>query len=413
MSLGSHDGFITFFNSWTGSTGYPIIRVDLQAGHLKISSNLTANAAPGTKIHFPVHLFPMDRGGRVGKRRILWLATEEEVSIPYDEKQYPLYLINAHRDTLARVSYPVRHWQTLWLDSKWIPAKMRAVLLNDAFYFYARGHLDYNIMFQFFRWLRGEKRPHVWIAMEPVLMEMHRRWIFTDLHAPFMEMIGKFVKQFYQSRAEHNSRLAIQLGCWAQLPECLADTQKEVLAFVGDPQMTIKMHLDTTVCAGMRNIPTEIYRHLIELGKRISAKRDILLMGMCCTEREHDVELLLRSMFTRNEFNITTDMKYTLLLNTFMSSATGAEVAWRFIDHSHELLFRLFGRARFQEMANFLAEYLKNKSQYRALKVVFQKFDLYAGNVFKVMLENRLKVERDIADKYEYLTRILLRNAPL
>lgn len=412
MNLGSYERFITFFNSWAGSTGYPIIIVDVQAGHMKITSTLTENAAAGTKIHFPVQLFSMDRRG-VGKMRVLWLATDEGIAIPYDETLYPLYFLNPHRDTPARVFYPVGHWEKFWQESKWIPVKIRVVLLNDAFYFYDRGYLDYNIMFQFFRWLKGEQRPHVWIAMEPVLMEMHRRWIFTDLHAPFMEMIRDFVKPFYLSRAVHNSRLAIHFGCWSQLPECLEDAEREVLEFISGPRITIKMHLDTTICAGMRKIPTEIYQHLIELAKRISAKRDILLMGMCCIEREYDVELLMRSIFTRNEFNITTDMKYMLLLNTFTSSATGAEVAWRFIDRSHELLFRLFGRARFQELANFLAEYLKNKSQYRALKLVFQKFDLYTGNVFKVMLENRLKVERDIADKYEYLTKILLDNAPL
>lgn len=411
LQLKTYEEFRLFFNSWTSSTGYPLLTIEQELGKLRITTTLTGNARPGTKLSFPMHVLLMDRNGEMTKR-LLWLNSEQEVKIDYDEKAHPYYFLNPYRNTPARVMYPIEMWEKIYSSSQLIPFRIRAVLLNDAYYFFANGQLDYNIMFQFLRWLKDEKRVHLWIAMEPVIMDMNRRWLFTKFHLPLQVIVKEFIKGFYKSRDEHNSSLAVKFGCWAQLPECLEEAQQRLMEFISGPEITA-MHLDTTLCAGMRRIPSKAFQHMIALGKRITAKRDMLLMAMCCAERHFDIELFLRSIFTRGEFSISTDMKYLLLLNVFMSSPSGAEVAWRFIDRKHELLFRLFGRGRFQELSMFLSGYLKRKSQYRALKGIFEKFELWEGNVFQAMLENRLKVEKDKKDKYNYLTRVILEKAHL
>lgn len=356
---------------------------------------------------FPVHLILMDRNGGL-KKSVVWLSTTREIVVPYDEKAYPYFILNAYRSTPARVMYPTEMWEKFLSASQMIPFKIRAVLLNDAFYFYASGQLDYNVMFLFLRWLKDEKRVHLWIAMEPVIMEMNRRWLFTELHSRLVLIVKDSIREFYLGRMEHNSSLAVKFACWAQLPECLKNSELILREFIAGPNVDVPMHLDSILCAGMRRIPSSVYKHMIELSKRVWMKRDVLLMAMCCTEREYDIELLLRSLFTRDEFTITTDTKYLLLLNTFMSSSTGAEVAWRFIDQRHELLFRLFGRVRFQELAQFLSEYVKRKSQYRSLRLIFEKFDLRPGTVFETITQNRMNIHRDLRDKYKYLTEVIL-----
>lgn len=309
--------------------------------------------------------------------------------------------------------YTPEYWDAIVAGKESIPFKIQATLINDAFYFFTNGAMNYNIMFRFLKWLKGETRIYTWIAVEPIIMEMNRRWLFTDLHEPFLEIIRHFIKEFYLSRDDHNSSLPIQFACWAQLPECLKDSQEQLMEFISGPQVNFEMHMDTILCGGMRAISSEIFQHIIQLGRREFSKRDILLMAMCCIERPVDVELFIRSIFTRNEFPISTDMKYMLLLNIFMSSYTGAEVAWRFIDRRHEFLFSLFGRRRFQEMTWFLAAYLKRLSQLRAMKLMYHKFDFEPTGVFERMMRNRLRVDRDFQEKYDYLTEVIFKKTHL
>lgn len=268
-------------------------------------------------------------------------------------------------------------------------------------------------MFRFLKWLKNEKRVHMWISMEPVILAMHRRWLYTDLHSRLTLIIQESIHEFYITRREHNSSLAVKFACWSKLPECLKDSENTLMEFISNPEVDVKMHLDATLCGGMRRIPSSIFQHFIELSKRVWEKRDILMVAMCCNEREHDIELFIRSIFTRHEFSISKNMKYLLLLNTFMSSNTGAEVVWRFIDHHHELLFRLFGRVRFIELSQFLSEYLKRKSQYRSLILIYGKFDLRHGNIFRKIIQNRLDVDRDLTDKFNYLTKVILEKSNL
>lgn len=63
---------------------------------------------------------------------------------------------------------------------------------------------------------------------------------------------------------------------------------------------------------------------------------------------------------------------------------------------------------RFQELAQFLSEYVKRKSQYRSLRLIFEKFDLRPGTVFETITQNRMNVHRDLRDKYKYLTEVIL-----
>lgn len=309
--------------------------------------------------------------------------------------------------------YPVEYWEEILSAGQMIPFKARVVLLNDAYYFYSKGQLDYITMFKFLRWLRNEKSLLMWTAMEPVIMDMNRRWLFTDLHSRIGLIVRESIGGFYKNRLEHNNSLAVKLACWARLPECLEDSEKTLREFIANQEWRIKMHLDVTLCGGMRRIKPEMFQQMVQLGKRVWMKRDVILMAMCCNENEWDLELFLRALFTRNEFQLTRDFKYQLLLNTFMSSETGAEVVWRFVDRKHEELLKLFGRAIFLEFSSFLAQFLKRKSQHRSMKLIFQKFDLPEGNVFQRILVNKKNIDRDQREIYNYLTNVILEKTNL
>lgn len=337
----------------------------------------------------------------------------KEHSLPYDIKESPYYLVNAPRNTPARTLYPVEHWEVILSAGQIIPPQTRLVLLNDAYYFYSHGQLSYITMFKFLRWLRQEKSPLIWTAMEPVLMDMNRRWLFTDLHSRIGLFVRESIGEFYKSRSEHKSSLAVKLACWARFRECLEDSEKTLLEFISNNDWRIKMHLDVRLCAGMRQIKSERFQHLVQLGQRVWMKRDVILMAMCCTENQWDLELFLRALFTRNEFNLTRDFKYQLLINTFMSSETGAEVVWRFVDRKHEDLLKVFGRVRFLEFSGFLAQFLKRKYQHRSMKLIFQKFDLPEGNIFQRILENKKNIDEDQREIYNYLTNIILERTNL
>ena len=90
-----------------------------------------------------------------------------------------------------------------------------------------------------------------------------------------------------------------------------------------------------------------------------------------------------------------------LFLNIFLSSSTGAEVSWAFVDNHHEYLLKLFGRSRFQELLIFLCKYLKRLSQYRSLKLIYSKFEFVPGDELKNILKNRVVAKRDIEQEVQ------------
>lgn len=409
MGLTSDQNVLDFMTSWLNSTGLPTVQVNVYEGSLQLKTAMMGTAKAGTSLRFPLTI-TLATSETKNTTSVKWTRNTEVLNLPYKEADYLYHVVNVERTTLARVNYGEENWNRLLQYGHNFTPLMRAVLINDAFYFYGHHQVGYRTLFRLFRWLVGERSPVFWATVEPVIAEMDRRLRFSMLHNRVRFLVRTAIEPFFEELPRsHNASVAIKWACWAGLPQCRTRAHAQLFQFMErGGSNVLQQHVDAILCGGMRNVSWPEFEHFLEIVKRVDWKRDVLLMAMCCQERSNALDRFLRAIFTREELDISTDMKRRLLVNTFIASQAGSEAVWDFFAKKHQYLFQLFGRRDFHRLLTLVSRFMNHRTHYRLMKLILTQYDLRPGAIYENIVENQRFSQANENDLYRDLTDIIL-----
>jgi hypothetical protein len=136
-----------------------------------------------------------------------------------------------------------------------------------------------------------------WLATNRAHTSLNRWLSGSKIYADYLAFVRRNVAALYnrlgaeiiesEPRVDRYARtIAINLGCQAQLPECLRETNQELLAFVHSGKRIAPEYANTIYCNGMRTANSVLFEYMKEwlLRSLSTTERNNLITAMGCMQ---------------------------------------------------------------------------------------------------------------------------------
>lgn len=115
-----------------------------------------------------------------------------------------------------------------------------------------------------------------WLATNRAATSINRWLSGSRIYADYQAFVRKNVEPLFkrlgtqlianEARVDRYARtIAINLACQAQLPECLHETNQELLAFVYNDKRIAPEYVTTIQCNGMRKANSVLFNYMTDL----------------------------------------------------------------------------------------------------------------------------------------------------
>lgn len=178
-----------------------------------------------------------------------------------------------------------------------IHLRNRAQLIDDAFHLARAKKIDYGILFNLMNYLSMETDYIPWLAANRASISLNRWLSGSKVYADYNEFMRKNIEPIFsrlgvklienEPRFDRYARtMAINLGCQAQLPECLHKTNQELLGFVYSDKTIATEYVTTIYCNGMRQATSVLYNFMSEkmLKSQSQSERNNLITAIGCMQ---------------------------------------------------------------------------------------------------------------------------------
>lgn len=178
-----------------------------------------------------------------------------------------------------------------------IHLRNRAQLIADAFHLARAKKIDYGILFGLMNYLSKEMDYLPWLATNRAATSINRWLTGSRAYADYQAFVRKNVAPFYkrlgtelivnETRVDRYARtIAINLACQAQLPDCLHETNRELLAFVYLDKRIAPEYVTTIHCNGMRTANSVLFNHMTDLMLKSGSQteRNNLITSIGCMQ---------------------------------------------------------------------------------------------------------------------------------
>lgn len=372
---------------WTTSVGYPIIMAFVEPGKYRfvITNSRRSTIDP---YMFPfTYVFVFERDPTVNVT--VWLLSNMDPhEYSSDNKAIKYYYTNPNAVALHRMNYDVTNWQQLLHYRNELSYTTRINMIIDSFYFYSQLNLQFSVALSSLQLLMNDTSHMAWESVDYVLAELDYLFRDSELYDWFLSFLGQLVYNYYM-RYSPRAPVAVRFACKAGVRLCLEETSSLLQNFVTYRSFTPAR--DAVLCSGMRSATKQYYVFVEYLVVTKDRDRNVLLFAMTCFEDQALLERLLAKLFLRDEFQISTQQKYRLLLHMLIATKEGGRAVWKFFVAQHMLLKRQYGGPLLDNLLDALAKCLVSRRNVRIMRDILKRLKLDRKDIIETMkLRNRL-----------------------
>lgn len=178
-----------------------------------------------------------------------------------------------------------------------IHLRNRAQVIDDAFHLARAQKIDYGVLFGLVSYLSKEMDYIPWLAFNRAHTSLNRWLSGSNIYANYQELVRDNVKPLFrrlgtelidnEPRVDRYARtVAINLACQAQLPECLYETNQELLAFVYSDKRIAPEYVTTIYCNGMRTAKSMLFNFMTDqlIYSTSQTERNNIITAMGCMQ---------------------------------------------------------------------------------------------------------------------------------
>uniref|UniRef100_A0A1B6C237 Aminopeptidase n=1 Tax=Clastoptera arizonana TaxID=38151 RepID=A0A1B6C237_9HEMI len=341
--------FTTFIESWTLTSGYPLVTVQVENGVARVSQQIFTNDATNTtqgSWYIPLTYTTEAEKDFTTLTPKIWLRpkSQVEVSVPNDGSWV---IFNILQSGFYRVNYDANNWNVLIKhlkqDLTQIPPVNRGQLIDDGFHLATNGYINYTTLFSLTEYLRNEVDYVPW----QVAMKNFKKLIFyfqgTDLGETLKVYVRGLYSTYYHSVAQnytkdHVTKLgkidALQFACDLGYKDCETFTLNMYKMWyssaVGFPP-EIKT---AALCSGIRDDPSavpyvfqkytesNVFSDKVEFLKALACTTDVFMLNDLLTRALLDKDRnTIRAQHVSDFFNkvIERSMNIDTVISFFKS----------------------------------------------------------------------------------------------
>lgn len=295
--------------SWEYQAGFPLITVTRNDSHVTISQERFLYGSDGSDSvwYVPINYYTASSRDTSETTPSIWLnpvkntvIAQNSLAVSWGQNEWAIF--NTKQNFYYRVNYDERIWQII-IDQingdtyDEIHIRNRAQLIDDAFHLARANKIDYSILFGLMNYLSKETKHSPWLATNRASTSLNRWLSGSRIYSDYQAFVRKNVAALYnrlgakiiddEPRVDRYARtIAINLGCQAQLSNCLRDTNQELLAFVYNGKSIAPEYATTIYCNGLRTANGVLYNYMKDWILRSSSQteRNNLITAMGCIQ---------------------------------------------------------------------------------------------------------------------------------
>jgi aminopeptidase N len=256
--------------TWEMQSGFPVVTITRTGNVLTISQErfmYDTNLQSSNLWWIPLNFVTSSNPNFLRTTPNFWMSNVRNITVPMNIPESDWLLFNIKSTNYYRVNYDHNLWQLLINqlngDYDRIHYRNRGQLIDDAYNLAKGDRLDYDILFEVMNYLWQETDYIPWVPVSRAGNYLNRRLSGSRIYPHYQEFIRKIVAKLFnylgvswrdeENRTERYARnIALTLACQAQLPECLNQTNQELIEHVNHGKWIGTEYVASIYCNGLR-----------------------------------------------------------------------------------------------------------------------------------------------------------------